>query len=94
MTQSKHTPAPWRISDNPRTPYLVYGSNDYAVADCKVYHNKTDINADMNLIAAAPELLEALELIANCVTKPNEPTELGEYEMDKVKAAIAKAKGQ
>ena len=62
MTQSKHTPAPWHISDNPKAPYLIYGSNDYAVADCKVYHGKTDISADMHLIAAAPDLLHAAEM--------------------------------
>ena len=59
-TPSNHTPAPWHISDNVRVPYLIYGSNNYAVADCKVYHGKTDIEADMLLISAAPEMAEAL----------------------------------
>lgn len=59
--ETKHTPAPWRISSVPRSPYLIYGSNNYAVADCKVFHGKTNIKADMTLIAAAPDLLREME---------------------------------
>ncbi len=60
--KKKHTPGPWRVSDLPKAPYLIYAADNYAVCDCKVYHRKHVINADMQLIAAAPELLEALEL--------------------------------
>lgn len=87
MTESQYTPAPWRISDNPKAPYLVYGSNNYAVADCKVYHGKTDIGADMRLIAAAPELLDAL------IAADNLLAELG-HSLPNVKEAIAKAREQ
>lgn len=89
MTQSKHTPAPWRISDNEKAPYLIYGSNNYAVADCKVYHNKTDIKADMSLIAAAPELLEALEAMAGLKQCRDDAER---YRM--AARAIAKARGE
>ena len=58
---NKHTPTKWHKSKEKKAPYLIYNSEGYAVADCKVYHGKTDISADMNLIAAAPEMLAALE---------------------------------
>ena len=64
MTDIKHTPAPWKKSDDFRCDYLIIGSNGYAVADCKVYHGKSDIVADSNLITASPIMLKALQDIA------------------------------
>lgn len=61
MNEHKHTPGPWHTSRNERLPYLIYASDGYVVADVKVYHGRHDIMANARLIAAAPELLDALE---------------------------------
>jgi hypothetical protein len=48
-----------------------------------------DNPADWDLIAAAPDMLEALEMIAK-----NLDGDMVQFEYDMVRAAIAKAKGQ
>lgn len=69
---SKHTPGPWE-ADIWGGKWYVVDLNDIAVASCG------DSNANANLIAAAPDLLEALESVSkelqlyrwmqNCVDK-------------------------
>ena len=64
-----HTPSPWKldIEDN---PYIyVNGSNDDPI--CEVYQNPEQ-KVNMNLIAAAPDLLAMLKAIveAPVVTIP------------------------
>jgi len=59
MTQ--HTPGPWRVEDGS----TVYGSragktDKFEVCDCKGYAGEREANA--RLIAAAPDLLEAVRL--------------------------------
>lgn len=89
MTKLNYTPAPWIIGLNLRMPYLIYGGNDYAVADCKVYHGKSDIEADMRLIAAAPEMYEALKELNSYVHS------FGESHLtDMANKALKKAEGE
>ena len=70
MNQSKHTPGPWNVDGDA----TVYGprfsiANDkeqigiFEVADCKGYKQEREANA--RLIAAAPDLLLALERLAH-----------------------------
>lgn len=55
-------PGPWHIGE--ANPWLVYAADGYAVADLRTYHGRhPDPKADARLIAAAPEMLEALERI-------------------------------
>ena len=94
---SKHTPGPWRINGNNMFRWIV--------ADSEVFTHSDDVNrsayggnmvcesvheANARLIAAAPELLEALkELMVAADRVSAEPvTRLG-----KARAAIAKAEG-
>lgn len=73
---NKHTPAPWRLSPSYEklknssnkltiTSYTITGSNEYGGIIlpilAKVYNFPNQIEANAHLIAAAPELLEALE---------------------------------
>jgi hypothetical protein len=57
---TQHTPAPWHIGES--NPWLVYAADGYAVADTRTYHGRhADTKADARLIAAAPEMLHALQ---------------------------------
>jgi hypothetical protein len=98
---SNHTPAPWRVDHGsmlkgvnvitPRNEWICY----LGVA------SRWDVLADANLIAAAPELLEAIEGIlgpALLGTQSRDEIvrdwgELGMSQITRARAAIAKARG-
>ena len=87
-----HTPGPWRWTN---TGYRHLKTNagadvhDFGCGCCSCTGDLSD--ADARLIAAAPELLEALESMVEMV----EMNGFGKaYAMDIARAAIAKARGQ
>jgi hypothetical protein len=103
---SKHTPGPWKFSeaDNNSTEFYIQfdhsraenykhiASSAGAIAKLppSKFHNQ---QANAQLIAAAPDLLEALEFVAkNCAA------DLTHSEADKIisiaRKAIARAKGE
>ena len=105
---SKHTPGPWEVVNNPpnedgSTATSIYGSDQY-VADvyCGYAGSKNMPNAEAaanaRLIAAAPELLEALDGMIQVYggdrdwNGPKHSTELELIAM--ARAAIAKATGE
>ena len=83
---SKHTEGPWKHS----TTYSVYGQNKMVASvygddpECKPDDR---LKANATLIAAAPELLEALEEVIAISDRKHDV-------WDKAKQAIAKAKGE
>jgi len=82
-----HTPGPWTVKNDPVAPERVVvdmGDGIVAVHPFKDWKSNAD---RARLIAAAPDLLAALEQIANL---PDE----GEGGNDIARAAIAKAKGE
>lgn len=83
-----HTPTPWRVVRH-KTGYSVragQGDESFDVANTGLLNLSDEENeANAHLIAAAPELLAALENIARCTMEPNI--------RDEARAAIAKAKG-
>ena len=102
MSNAKHTPGPWVILKGYDGTVEVSASRPYRINNisagtpliCDVYqHPEFDgfsSQANANLIAAAPELLEALALISRYI----EPTAVDAASMQKVaRAAIAKATG-
>ena len=62
-----HTPGPWAVSEAPNSFARVTGPTEYAdalVADCKSqYRTHEEQAANARLIAAAPDMLEALKAI-------------------------------
>jgi hypothetical protein len=95
---NKHTPGPWKIAHPYTTEWdgceIQFGSDGECVTDY-VYSE-----ADAKLIAAAPEMLEALEEILNLEIKHmgdywsgDEGYDVGDVQ-DLCKAAIGKAKGE
>ena len=91
---SKHTPGPW-IFDNEigfiRTDTPPYGEWDVA----KVNIVRAEAKANARLIAAAPELLDALKLMRDAFldTEGSHGT-LEQTATDAADAAIAKATGE
>ena len=59
--QAQHTPGPWHLGMKPGP--IVYGPNGEQVADMRrgMLHRDEDV-ANIQLIAAAPELLASLKL--------------------------------
>jgi hypothetical protein len=100
-----HTPGPWEVWGEPgiETRDLSVGpvNGGIAVADI-VTTNAHGIataesistgHVNANLIAAAPEMLTALEAIVNCLSSIGHAGEVWDSELAVARAAIAKAKG-
>lgn len=95
---SKHTAGPWSI--HPKAHLVVIGAAGHLVASCSGYTNnqvcqeslEAEQTANMNLVAAAPDLLAAAERV---LAKLDHPT-LGVtiYDADSLRAAIAKSRGE
>lgn len=86
----EHTPGPWRIERKDGGMFNVVAGHDYFtrtfVAFMGANPEEGDTEANARLIAAAPELLEALE--AMVATSP-----IDDEVLPQVLAAIARAKG-
>lgn len=94
MTQTQHTPGPWQYwpsigqVNRPGDPNQICNippNGDKKPAD------ENDANA--RLIAAAPELLEALEMVVNIATHPKATKADIKRIAEEARAALAKAKG-
>ena len=90
---NKHTKGPWKITRDTGSPCSIEaeGSDGYALAkvyltDPKTRKRTEEYAANAALIAAAPELLEALESVLDVITG-DQAAELGVYD------AIRKARG-
>lgn len=81
MSDVKHTPGPWHVANGCQ----IRGAKDQ-IAKAWMMRNGEGL-ANARLIAAAPELLNALEAITEAYD-----TSLPEYKV--ARAAIAKARGE
>ncbi|CAB4122389.1 hypothetical protein UFOVP37_8 [uncultured Caudovirales phage] len=94
---SKHTPGPWAMPDSGQGRISKVGANGgwdglIATADCGDYaRSRSEGLANARLIAAAPELLEALKDMLD--GHEDACTGYGEGAADKARAAIARATG-
>lgn len=83
---SKHTHGPWRVVQDPTNLSLqVYGQT-LALFECWRRSDEQTELANARLVAAAPDLLEALEFVIRGVPDTWEGVQ-------KARAAIAKATG-
>ncbi|MFN7185965.1 MAG: hypothetical protein ACK5X3_12375 [Pseudomonadota bacterium] len=105
MTQAKHTPGPWAAEDN----FIMADVDVVALVRSKDFDAATNA-ANARLIAAAPDLLAALEhmyylylsaapnAFANGVTDSTGTIDEGEVlasvDATNARAAIAKARGE
>lgn len=91
-TETKHTPGPWHVVEGRLPGSLEIFSNKTAVAEL---WRRADVQKEManaSLIAAAPELLEALSLIVESADK-NQAAIIDAF-LVAAKKAIAKATGE
>lgn len=85
----KHTPGPWIVGDDEDSDYFLVGPHD---GDETVYHPVVKLHDQYNayLIAAAPELLEALQRMVRFLEV--EDAHLANFgEVEAARASIAKA---
>ena len=105
MSETKHTPGPWSVYDQRHLFTNHEGSARLIAGNIWIAcvhgshvgpQSKEEADANISLIAAAPELLEALEsLIANVYSCAcTMPTKEEREAWDKADAAIAKAEGE
>lgn len=69
---NKHTPGPWTVTENPeayKAP-IIFGPEDDDLVCCMYGGQWQVVEANAQLIAAAPELLEALELLSETDGSP------------------------
>lgn len=100
--KSKHTPGPWEYAENSANNFDVFGAGDtveVAVVWGLDDPLKAEREANARLIAAAPELLEALEDSLDLFGVFLDHSDKGNTDMHralgvKIRAAIAKAKGE
>ena len=90
MSEAKHTPGPWRANDHISPQMTVTGPDGEIVAPLRYCDGAGRCRADYGLIAAAPDLLAALEYILGW-----NPVEWSaEKARDVARAAVAKARGE
>lgn len=92
----KGTPAPWNYNDNISGAITDSNGDKVVCAHPVLYVNSKEMKANAHLIAAAPELLEALQKLLKYHDDfyGIEPDEDPEHPLAIAKAAIAKALGQ
>lgn len=93
---AKHTPGPWSVHADPDNPgcCTIYPDHGHPIGDCGAYFDP----GNARLIAAAPDLLEALEELRGAVIDLDQDEEgsvnLCEAAIRKARIAIAKARGE
>ena len=93
MSEPKFTPSPWEVDEPIKS--IATGELMYHVKGPNLITDFEDwgfTKADAHLIAAAPELYEALEFLLTC--KHGEFCEHYREAEFKAKAALAKARGE
>lgn len=93
MSKAKHTPGPWFYNGDEGSETAKYGHNVNTargvIAEIEERGGKTEHNA--RLIAAAPELLAALEKLIASYDPAQRPAEYGWHDAI---AAVKRAKGE
>lgn len=94
MTKAKHTAGPWYVTTDTHGDICVNNHekfpSEFPIARIAKHMEETQANA--HLIAAAPEMLEALEGLLEGI-EAQDPSQI-RFNLPHAKAAIAKAKGE
>lgn len=96
MNEFKHTPGPWFFNNTYNVgPEVQTGATRIAHLGERVAYgtlcSKEEAIANAKLIAAAPDLLEALYFIVHCTPEPGEDAVLNVEGYNKACKAIQKA---
>lgn len=98
MSNTKHTPGPWRVDERLSCAAIATSKGDltYIYRHTGIAEAITvdELKANASLIAAAPTLLEACKaMLAVYENAPVEITAWWESQISMLRAAIAKAEG-
>ena len=97
MSETKHTPGPWRILRQNGKQFIQAGPVYFSIAEVAGPSNagrERELTANVNLIAAAPDLLEALKMFVREYEGTGSDDRETRPEMIAARAAIAEATGQ
>lgn len=94
MSDAKHTPGPWAVKANGRRG-VAFNAQTFSVVDSRRVPLAGTVvdEADARLIAAAPELLEALEAAVPRICS-DACAKTHARECVNARAALAKARGE
>lgn len=94
--QPKHTPGPWHRNIKPATHYTTVwsGRNTHVARVVPEGLTEAEVEANINLIAAAPDLLDALERLLAERADSDAHGRPSHYAWEQAEAAIVKATGQ
>lgn len=100
--KTQHTPGPWSVCSHSWSDTSIYAKEDDSYRVCRLSmlpiseENQSMLESEMDanalLIAAAPDLLEALEVVENSIQTTGFFRDSSMHGM--IQAAIAKAKGK
>ena len=102
MSAPKWTPGQWRATTRQGSwDWVVYTKDDPNIEICQMFHDGTDENeigeANAHLVAAAPELYEALdrarEKLQTFASEHPDPGPDTWAVLDEIRAVLAKARG-
>lgn len=97
-TEAKHTQGPWRVCNGTTELPLTICGQDHTTVGAVTFRTMDNgtVGANAHLIAAAPELLEALKGMIQYSAKYSvmSQTAKGSEVLRKARAAIAKARGE
>ncbi|MFT8354547.1 MAG: hypothetical protein ABF617_08075 [Gluconobacter japonicus] len=91
MSEAKFTKGPWRPGF--KNIGYVQAENGAVIAKCQRLTSLCNLQANAHLIAAAPDLYEALDGLIGVTDRPSAP----DYVRDAIRAAhaaLAKARGE
>jgi len=94
--ENKWTPGPWRVDDDGVDYPLIIGNDEKYVCEILFHPQPSQQVANAHLIAAAPDLYEALETAESCIVDVvgafgvKVPDEI----LQEIRAALAKARGE
>ena len=92
---SKHTPGPWKANFAISGSVYIFGGDRNFACVFDEWRDEANQEANANLIAAAPDLLEALEeLLSMCQRQEDFHDDDDGCMFERASAAIAKARGE
>lgn len=94
---NKHVPGPWEIEAAVRTGYTVYNKTTGFIVGCQDEEGRYGAiasEADARLIAAAPDLLEALQQVLHHFVPMQGNLQIEREVIAQAHAAINKATGE
>lgn len=90
-----HTKGPWKVAEGKKTDELfIEASTRKGGRIARLWNGRSGRNANADLIAAAPDMLEMLQNASILLKVKCRGDDVGMLQIEKIDAIIAKAKGE